>query len=166
MRDRRRCDAFTVTGNDLRIVRAGAERLAELAPVYRSLHEHHAVIAPMLAGLEPREHTASWERRRALYEQLLASPGAFLLLAESANEVIAYAVVSLGTGMQTWTSGDRIGDIHDIVVSPRQRGYGVGSMLLDEVDRELAGRHQRAAPDRDGSQPRRPAGSISAGAFS
>lgn len=52
--------------------------------------------------------------------------------------MIAYAVVSLGTGMQTWASGDRIGDIHDIVVSPRQRGHGVGSMLLDEIDRELA----------------------------
>jgi ribosomal protein S18 acetylase RimI-like enzyme len=127
-----------VTGHNVRIVRAGAERLADLAPVYRSLHDHHASLAPSLAGIPARGAAESWARRRERYEQWLSGEGAFLLLALCGGELVGYAVASLGAGMQTWASGERVGDVHDIAVSPAHRGRGVGTALLARVDKELA----------------------------
>jgi ribosomal protein S18 acetylase RimI-like enzyme len=37
----------------------------------------------------------------------------------------------------TWVTGKRIGELESISVLPEYRGQGLGSRLLDEVDREF-----------------------------
>ena len=67
----------------MRIVRAGSERIDDLQPLWESLHEHHATIAPHLEELGPvRDPGQSWAVRRELYEEWLEEPDAFVLLAE------------------------------------------------------------------------------------
>lgn len=127
-------------GNDTRprLIRTGLKRLDELEPIYRTLHEHHAVVAPTLAGRTTRVPAESWARRRARYEEWLASPGAFLILAENGGTLVGYALVSVGLGMQAWATGDRIGDLHDLAVLPSERNQGIGTALLDAAEAELA----------------------------
>jgi hypothetical protein len=56
----------------VRISRAGVERLADLQPLWESLSEHHATVAPDLQALGPlRSPADSWAVRRDLYVELL-----------------------------------------------------------------------------------------------
>jgi ribosomal protein S18 acetylase RimI-like enzyme len=121
-----------------RLIRAGLRRVDELEPIYRTLHERHAEVAPTLARHATRTSGESWARRRARYQRWLSSPGAFLILAENGGMLVGYALVSLGEGLQGWASGDRIGDLHDIAVLPSERNQGIGTALLDAVEGELA----------------------------
>ncbi len=119
-------------------MRAGADRIEEIGNLYAALHDHHVTIAPEVAGLTPRSQQESWRRRRERYQDWLARQDAFLLLAQAPEGTIGYAVVSPGLGMQSWASGERVGEIHDFAVLPDHRGRGVGSRLLHAVRIELA----------------------------
>jgi ribosomal protein S18 acetylase RimI-like enzyme len=120
------------------IVRGSIERVEELQAIYLDQHRHYATIAPDLAGHPPRSEQQSWDARRERYQQWLATPGAFLFIAQHEQAIIGYALVSLGPGMQAWETGPRIGDLHDLAVATGQRGHGVGTRLLEAVKAELA----------------------------
>ena len=129
----------TRTGqDDVAIVRAGADRIEEIGKLYATLHDHHVTIAPKVAGLPPRSQQESWRRRRERYQEWLSPTDAFLLLAQTPEGTIGYALVSPGPGMQSWASGERVGELHDLAVLPDHRGRGVGSRLLHTVRVELA----------------------------
>jgi GNAT superfamily N-acetyltransferase len=122
----------------MRIVRAGIERIDDLQPLWESLHEHHATIAPHLEQLGPvRTPDQSWAVRRELYEDWLAEPDAFVLLAEVDREPIGYALVHLRGPEETWQTGDRIGVLETLAVLPDERGRGVGSALFERIYAEL-----------------------------
>lgn len=118
-------------------MRAGPERIADLEPLYTALHEHHVAVAPTLARMEARTSEESWRGRRTKYEQWLGTPGAFVLIAERGGRPIGYALVSLSDGFQGWASGERLADVHDLAVLPKERGHRVGSALVDTIEREL-----------------------------
>lgn len=124
--------------DDVAIVRAGADRIEEIGKLYAALHDHHVTIAPDVAGLPPRSRQESWRRRRERYEEWLARRDAFLLLAQAHEATIGYALVSPGPAMQSWATGERVGEIHDLAVISHHRRRGVGSRLLDAVRIELA----------------------------
>jgi GNAT superfamily N-acetyltransferase len=122
----------------MRIVRAGIERIDELQPLWESLHEHHATVAPHLEELGPvRAADQSWAVRRELYEEWLAEPDAFVLLAEVNREPIGYALVHLRGPEETWETGERIGVLETLTVLPDERGRGVGSALFERIYAEL-----------------------------
>jgi GNAT superfamily N-acetyltransferase len=124
----------------MRIVRAGRERIDDLQPLWESLHDHHATIAPHLAELGPvRDAADSWAVRRALYEEWLAEPGAFVLLADTGGPPVGYALVHLRGPEETWATGERIGVLETLVVLPGERGRGIGSTLFERVYEELRG---------------------------
>jgi GNAT superfamily N-acetyltransferase len=124
----------------MRIVRAGRERIDDLQPLWESLHDHHATIAPHLADLGPvRAAADSWAVRRALYEEWLAEPGAFALLAETDGPPVGYAVVHMRGPEETWATGERIGVLETLAVLPGERGRGIGSALFERVYEELRG---------------------------
>lgn len=110
----------------------------ELEPLWKALHEHHAAVAPELAGLKARSSDESWVRRRAAYNAWLKEPGAFGMIAERGGEAVGYAIVRLRRAITGWSSGERVAVLESLSVLPKKRGEGVGAALLDAVERELA----------------------------
>jgi ribosomal protein S18 acetylase RimI-like enzyme len=120
------------------IVRAGAERIPDLRPLWESLSRHHAEVAPELAMLgEVRAEADSWAVRRALYEEWLQDPDAFVLIAESQGEPVGYAMVELRGPEETWATGDRVAELETLAVLPEHRGQGIGSALVERMHEEL-----------------------------
>lgn len=120
------------------IAQAGAERLTDLEPLYRELHEHHVTVAPRLAGLAPRSAQESWIRRCDRYAEWLARPDAFVLIAQRGGLPVGYALTSTASGYQSWASEERVGEVHDLVVAIGERGRGIGTALIDAAERQLA----------------------------
>jgi len=108
-----------------------------IEPLWSALREHHASVSPDLGV--PRSREDSWQRRRAQYERWLSEPEAFVLVAELAGRPVGYAMVHLRAGSPTWPSSERAGEVETLSVDPRERGHGIGTLLLREVENELAG---------------------------
>jgi ribosomal protein S18 acetylase RimI-like enzyme len=120
------------------IVRGGAERIPDLQPLWESLHEHHAAVAPELAERGPvRSADESWLVRRALYREWLAEPDALVLVAEASSGPMGYALVHMRGPEETWATGDRIAELETLAVLPALRGRGTGMALTEAVHREL-----------------------------
>jgi GNAT superfamily N-acetyltransferase len=124
----------------MQILRAGSERIDDLQPLWESLHEHHATIAPHLTEVGPvRPAHDSWAVRRGLYEEWLAEPDAFVLVAESDGQAVGYALVHLRGPEETWATGERIGVLETLAVLAGERGRGIGSALFERMYEELRG---------------------------
>ena len=123
---------------DVRIVEAGAERIAELEPLWRALYEHHRKIAVGVADVRPFEET--WRRRRRQYRQWLEGGDAALLLAERDGRPIGYGAITIGPGPATWDIGERVAELETLAVLAEERGSGVGGALLDAARRWAVGR--------------------------
>jgi ribosomal protein S18 acetylase RimI-like enzyme len=120
------------------IVRAGAERIPDLQPLWESLSRHHAEVAPELAVLgEVRAEADSWAVRRELYEEWLQDPDAFVLIAESDGEPVGYAMVQLRGPEETWATGDRVAQLETLTVLPEHRGQGIGTALVERMHEGL-----------------------------
>lgn len=129
---------------DVTITRAGPERIGDLEPLWAALQKHHVSVAPTLAGLPARSVQDSWRRRRAKYEAWLLEPDAFVLLAERFGQEVGYALVTVGEPYQGWGSAERVAQLETLAVLESERGQGLGTQLLDAVERELsrAGIHE------------------------
>jgi ribosomal protein S18 acetylase RimI-like enzyme len=123
------------------IARAGPERIDALQPLWESLGRHHGAVAPELReALGPlRSDAESWAVRRALYEEWLAEPDAFVLIAsgDGGDGNVGYALVHMRSGEETWATGDRIAELETLAVLPSHRGRGIGSALVEAVYEEL-----------------------------
>jgi ribosomal protein S18 acetylase RimI-like enzyme len=73
----------------------------------------------------------SWEHRRGQYLDWLSKDGYTLLLAERGEELIGYAMVSIGGGAATWDLGERTVEIETLSVLESERGNGVGRALTE-----------------------------------
>ena len=92
---------------------------------------------------------ATWRARRTLYEDLLTKPDTLLLLAVVDDKPIGYGLthvmpVADSWIEDTWTTGERIGEIESLSVLPSYRGSGLGSELLDRLESHL---HERGVDD-------------------
>lgn len=118
----------------------GPDRIDDLEPLFRHLHEGDIAVAPKLGHLPARALAHTWIRRKRRYLEWLSDPDAFVLLAVCGERIVGYVLVSLADGYQSWKSGEMIGEVRDLVVDPRERGEAVGSALMDAVEMVLAGR--------------------------
>lgn len=125
---------------DIRV--AGRESIDRLRELWISLSRHHAALAPELAGVfgDVRAEEDSWAVRRALYEEWLAEPGAFALVAETGGRPVGYAVVATRSAEETWATTDRVAELQTLAVLPEQRGRGIGTRLVERMHEELAAR--------------------------
>jgi ribosomal protein S18 acetylase RimI-like enzyme len=126
----------------VRIELAGVERLDEVRELWLELHRHHRAVVgalPLVANDD-----ASWDRRRALYAGRLALGTGFLVLAVDQDTVVGYALVCIEEGPDdTFPVGDRYAELYSLSVALALRGRGIGTELLDFVDRELERRSIR-----------------------
>ncbi len=88
------------------------------------------------------DDTETWRARRLLYEGLLATPETLLLLASVDDQLIgsglAHVMPVADSWIEdTWTTGDRIGEIESLSVLPAYRGSGLGSELLERLESHL-----------------------------
>jgi ribosomal protein S18 acetylase RimI-like enzyme len=117
----------------------GAERLDEVRELWLQLHHHHrrvAVAQPLVADDE-----LSWKRRRALYLERLRGGEDFLALARDGSSLVGYAMVTIELGPDdTFPLGDRYAEVYSMSVAEDARGRGIGTQLLDFVERELVAR--------------------------
>lgn len=118
------------------IRRIDASELDLLEPLWNALREHHSNVTPRLG--EPRPRSDSWQRRRRQYKAWLATPDAFVLMAEREGTPVGYAMVQVREGSPTWPLSERAGEIETLSVLPDERSRGTGSALLREIRRQLA----------------------------
>ncbi|MDO3636985.1 GNAT family N-acetyltransferase [Mycolicibacterium arseniciresistens] len=129
-------------------VRSGsADDLESLAPLWIAVHHRHVESMPELAPYV--DDDASWSERRGVYAELLAKPDTVLLLASVAGELVGYGlahVMAVGDTWvaDTWRTGGRIGEIESLSVLPAYRGTGLGSQLLEALERRL---HEQGVKD-------------------
>jgi ribosomal protein S18 acetylase RimI-like enzyme len=124
----------------IEIATGTAADIPRLEPLWVSVHHQHVASMPELAPYVSDEIT--WRERRALYEDLFGKPDTFLLLAREADRLVGYALVHTMPASETWVgdtwvTGPVIAELESIAVLPDRRGAGIGSALLDEVDRIL-----------------------------
>ena len=115
-----------------------ADEIDTLGPLWHALHRHHQALAPELGPFV--DHGASWGHMRGL---IAADDGGFLLRAGPAERPAAMAWVTISRDdplwADTWVTGREVAEIRILVVADDERGGGLGSALLDEVDARLAG---------------------------
>jgi ribosomal protein S18 acetylase RimI-like enzyme len=124
----------------LSIVRGSIEDVDSLEPLWVAVHRAHAAAMPELAPYVSDAET--WAEHRPLYVKLFEKPDTTLLLARVDGELVGYALLHVEPVgktfiADTWRTGERIGELESIAVAPSHRGQGIGSALLDAVDREF-----------------------------
>jgi ribosomal protein S18 acetylase RimI-like enzyme len=122
------------------LTRGSAADIPALEPLWVAVHHQHAASMPELAPYVSDAQT--WEQQRAIYEELFAKPDTVVLLSDVDGALVGYAVAHVMPVRETWIydtweTGDRIGELEAIGVLPEHRGKGIGSALLDAVDREF-----------------------------
>jgi ribosomal protein S18 acetylase RimI-like enzyme len=119
----------------------GPEQIELVRELWLTLHHHHQRVAtfqPLVA-----DDSLSWTSRRALYLARLVDGSGFLAVAFGGpgREVVGYAVVMLEAGPDdTFPLGERYAELYSVAVAEQWRGHGIGTQLLDFVDRELGSR--------------------------
>jgi ribosomal protein S18 acetylase RimI-like enzyme len=112
----------------VKIVRAGAERIPELQPLWEALELHHS----KLPGVPPiRPLADSWQVRRSSYEAWLADGSGRLHLAERDGRVVGYSMLTIVDAPASWNVGARAAEIETLSVLPDERKGGVGTALMD-----------------------------------
>jgi ribosomal protein S18 acetylase RimI-like enzyme len=119
---------------DLLIRRLEAIELDRLEPLWRSLLDH---VRNAGSVVPIRAHEESWPKRRALYEAWLTEGESFVLGAFRDDRLVAYAMVRVSEPDAVWVTGTRYAELMSLSVAPAERGNGVGTALLDDVEARL-----------------------------
>jgi ribosomal protein S18 acetylase RimI-like enzyme len=121
--------------DDVAIVRAGAEAVEQLEPLFLALHDHHRTVT----ALPLVDDVTAWRARRATYLAWLAEDRALLLVARAAGAPVGYALVVRHEGADdTFPLAPGYAELYTLSVAAGARGAGVGGRLLDAVDEALA----------------------------
>ena len=110
----------------IRIVRGGPERVPDLEHLSRALHRFHVEVDPEVPGIPPRDEDGWWRIRSAREAAWLASPDAFVLVAEDGEVPVGYALISFHEEDDSHVTGARFAEVHTLAVEPARRGEGSG----------------------------------------
>jgi ribosomal protein S18 acetylase RimI-like enzyme len=117
------------------IVDVREAELETLRPAWLALHHHHLEVASFEGLL--KDDDASWAARRAMY----AAGDVEVFAARDGDRLLGYAALRYGLGADdTFMAPAGHAELLTLSVMPGERGRGVGSALLDEVDRRLRAR--------------------------
>jgi ribosomal protein S18 acetylase RimI-like enzyme len=113
------------------------DELDALEPLWLALHRHHRTVLP--ERLLVADDAVSWQRRRDVYRGWLESGTALALVAERDGRLVGYAFAHVIDGPdETFAVGRRYAELYSLSIAPEERGGGIGTRLLDELDRQLA----------------------------
>jgi ribosomal protein S18 acetylase RimI-like enzyme len=116
------------------IEKLDAKDIQLLAPLWKALLDHIAVLPEAIVPIRPFEQ--SWPLERA--EMLESLEGdAFVLVARRDDAVVGYAFVEVEGPDPVWYTGDKHAVLAALSVADGERGVGVGTALFDAVDEEL-----------------------------
>jgi ribosomal protein S18 acetylase RimI-like enzyme len=117
------------------IVPLDAARVDDLKALWLALQTAHREVSDV--PIQPDDEL-SWEQRRAGYLAWLETGTAFVLGAERNGRLVGYAVTRIHDGpSDTFDLGPRHAEVYTLSVAAGERGRGIGTLLLDAVDREL-----------------------------
>lgn len=112
------------------------DELDSLEPLWVALHRLHRGMLP--PGTVVADDAVSWRGRRGRYGRWMAD-GALVLLARQGGAPVGYALAHFHEGPdETFAVGARYAELASLSVAPGSRGKGIGTRLLDELDRLLA----------------------------
>jgi ribosomal protein S18 acetylase RimI-like enzyme len=103
------------------------------------MHAHHAEVASLpseVAGF--RDPGEAWEQCRAQFEGWMSEGDAWLLIAEQQGSPVGFAFFRIRDGDPAFTTEDRIAELEALSVPPELRRWGIGSLIMEEVERLLA----------------------------
>jgi GNAT superfamily N-acetyltransferase len=125
----------------VKIVRATAERIPELRPLWEALEVHHAQL-DQVPSIRPLAD--SWERRQERYRDWLGDGSGHLFVAERGGRVVGYLMLTISDPPESWDVGSRAGEIETMSVLESERSHGVGAALMEAALAEAAAQGVRA----------------------
>jgi ribosomal protein S18 acetylase RimI-like enzyme len=114
-----------------------AEDVDRLKPLWLALHAHHQTIAPRLSPYVSDE--VSWRERQRLYSGALANDGFGFIMREGTSD-IGYLVCARQPMRwnATFAMPSMLWELVTVFIRPEWRGRGIGSQMLDAMDRRIA----------------------------
>jgi GNAT superfamily N-acetyltransferase len=123
---------------EVEIVEAGMNRLGDVEELWRSMHEHHADVAGEVSDVAAfRQAADAWRRRHAEFERWMVEGDAWLLIAERDGSPVGFAFFRICEGDWSFETDERMGELEALSVEPELRRWGIGSLLMEEVERRL-----------------------------
>lgn len=124
---------------EVEINQAGESRLDAIEPLWRAMHEYHTEVVGEVRDVVPlRGAEDAWQRRRAEFEGWLRAGEGCLLIAEREGTPVGFAFFRVCDGDWGFETNERMGELEALSVAPELRRWGVGSLLMEEVERRLA----------------------------
>ena len=124
---------------EVEIIEASAERLDDVGSLWRAMHEYHAEVAGEARKVAPfRRAEDSWQRRRGEFERWMRAGDAWLLIAERDGSPVGFAFFRICDADWSFETNERMGELEALSVEPELRRWGIGSLLMEEVERRFA----------------------------
>lgn len=124
---------------EVEIIEARAERLDEIESLWRAMHESDAAVAGEAREFAPfRRAEDSWPRRLGEFERWMRAGDAWFLIAEREGSPVGFAFFRIGDGDRSFETNERMGELEALSVEPELRRWGIGSLLMEQVERRLA----------------------------
>ena len=103
------------------------------------MHGHDAEVAGEVRKVAPfRRAEDSWRRRQAEFERWMRTGDAWLLIAEREGEPVGFAFFRICDSDSSFETNERMGELEALSVEPELRRWGIGSLLMEEVERRLS----------------------------
>jgi ribosomal protein S18 acetylase RimI-like enzyme len=118
----------------VRIVRLAADQLQLCRPLWKVMFDQHVALG---APLPPRPFDEAWQLRTRNYEKWLRLPDTFILGAFDGDELVGFVLTRPYGVSDTWQTQRRVAMMESIAIYPEWQGKGLGSAMMDEVERQL-----------------------------
>ena len=123
---------------EIEIIEAGEERLDDVESLWRDMHDFHAEVAGEARKVAPfRPSEDSWQRRRGEFADWMRAGEGRLLIAERDGSPVGFAFFRVCEGDLSFETDERMGELEALSVEPELRRWGVGSLLMEGVERRL-----------------------------
>jgi GNAT superfamily N-acetyltransferase len=123
---------------EIEILEAGVERLDEVESLWRAMHEHHAEVAEACEVTPFRPAGDSWQHRRIEFEHWMRAGEAWLLIAERDGSPVGFAFFRICESDWSFETNEWMGELEALSVEPELRRWGIGSLLMEQVEGRLA----------------------------